>query len=206
MRSLCECALRGSLVIAAVCIAVQPAGAEVIERLFAVVSGHLIMASDVSALRRLGLVPATESNRQVVEQLVNRALILAEVDRYAPPEPDQTVIAGRLDSVRGRFPNEAAFQAVLAEVGLNEQTIRARIRQDLRIEAYMDQRFVVAPPTDEEIQAVYQADPARFSGATLEAARSAVARTIVDERRAPRIMEWIDSLRRRTRVVILSTL
>ena len=49
--------------------AATAASAEVIERLLAAVSGQLIMASDVAAVRRLGLVP-DGTDREVLERLI----------------------------------------------------------------------------------------------------------------------------------------
>jgi len=182
-----------------------PVSAEIIERLLATASGQLIMASDVAAVRRFGLVPPSDTDRQVVEQLVNRALILAEVERYAPPEPPEEVIAAGLARARGRFASDEAFQAALLELGLDEGMIRSRIRQDLRIEAYLNQRFVVAQPTEQEVAAAYNADP-RFAGAaapSLDAVREELARGLVDERRTARVTEWVNGLRNRSRVTIL---
>src|SRR6266536_1283069 len=64
--------------------------AEVIDRVLAVVAGHLIMMSDVTAARELGLVPLEGTGDpvgSVLSKLIDRELMLAEVDRYAPPEP-----------------------------------------------------------------------------------------------------------------------
>ncbi|MGE0705317.1 MAG: hypothetical protein AB7F99_01055 [Vicinamibacterales bacterium] len=197
--------LRTVLAVLVVAATMTSVSAEVIERLLATASGQLIMASDVAAVRRFGLAPPTDTDRQVVEQLVNRALILSEVDRYAPPEPPEEVIAAGLARVRGRFASEEAFQTALRELGLDEGVIRGRIRQDMRIEAYLSQRFVVAQPSEEEIAAAYKADP-RFAGAsapTLDAVRDEIARGLVDERRTARVTEWVNSLRNRSRVAIL---
>ncbi len=185
---------------------VSPVAAEVVERLLAVVSGQLIMASDVTAARRLGLVPDGGTNREALDRLIDRALILAEVERYAPPEPSEAAIAADLARLRARFADATAFDGVLAATGFDEGMIRERIRQDLRIEAYLDQRFVVAVPTQDEIEAAYRAEPERFAGGgarTLEEARPQVVRVLMEERRAPRVAEWIAGLRRRSRAVIL---
>jgi hypothetical protein len=189
----------------AIWTAATPASAEIIERIVAIASEQLIMASDVAAVRRFGLAPPGDTDRQVVEQLVNRALILAEVDRYAPPEPSEERVAAGVVRAREKFANEAEFQAALMELGLDEGMIRGRVRQDLRIEAYLNQRFVIAPPGEQEIAALYKSDP-QYAGAgapSLDSVRDEIASRIVEERRGFRVIEWVNGLRERNRVEIL---
>jgi hypothetical protein len=117
---------------------------EVIDRVLAVVAGDLIMLSDVRAARELGLVTTTDAgdpDREVLSQLIDRALILDEVERYAPPEPSPQAIDRAFRAVRGRFAAADAFATALARVGFEEKQLRAILRQNLRIRAYLDQRF-----------------------------------------------------------------
>ncbi len=125
------------------------AGAETIDRVVAVVGGHVIMLSDVSAARELGLESAEagpDAERAMLSRLIDRQLMLAEVDRYAPPEPAAEAVDRGLAAVRGRFPTSTAFDAVLARYGIDEKHVREWIRQDLRIDAYLEQRFTPADP------------------------------------------------------------
>ena len=122
---------------------------EIIDRVLAVVAGDVIMLSDVTAARDLGLVPlgsGPDPVRNALSRLIDRSLILAEVDRYAPPEPAADAIARELATVRSRFPSEQAFGATLARVGLDERRLGETLREDLRIRAYLDQRFVADTP------------------------------------------------------------
>ena len=64
--------------------------AETIDRVLAVVAGQLITLTDVTAAIDLGLQSAdgaADPVRAVLSRLIDRELVLAEVDRYAPPEP-----------------------------------------------------------------------------------------------------------------------
>lgn len=122
---------------------------EVIDRVLAVVAGDLIMQSDLSAARDLGLVTVGDSgdpDRAILSQLVDRSLILDEVERYAPPEPSPEAIERAFRAVRARFPSDDAFAAALARVGFEEKQLRAILRQNLRIRAYLDQRFASETP------------------------------------------------------------
>jgi hypothetical protein len=128
---------------------VQPG--EIIDRVLAIVAGDVITLSDVVAARDLGFVaPASaggdpsDATREVLTALIERALVLAEVERYAPPEPASGEIDRRLQSIRVRFQTPEAFSMALARAGLEDTHLRERLRQDLRIEAYLAERFAAA--------------------------------------------------------------
>jgi hypothetical protein len=122
---------------------------EIIERVLAVVAGDLIMLSDVRAARDLGFIdPGTAADpvREVLSRLIDRSLILAEVDRYAPPEPGSDDVDRGLATVRRRFATPDAFDAALAALGIDVNHVRQTIREDLRIRAYLEQRFTAEDP------------------------------------------------------------
>lgn len=132
----------------------RPAGAadEVIDRVLAVVSGDVITLSDVRAALALGRVQvgtAADPARVVLSQLVDRALLLAEVNRFAPPEPSPLAIDAALESVVARFTSPEVFDATLERLGVDRAFVRDLLREDLRIRAYLDQRFT-AQTVDEQ--------------------------------------------------------
>ena len=111
------------------------------------------MLSDVTAARDLGLVPpgaGADPVRETLSRLIDRALILDEVERYAPPDPSADAVAIELQRVRARFPSALAFDEALARVGLDEARLRETLRQTLRIGAYLDQRFAADNPERRE--------------------------------------------------------
>jgi hypothetical protein len=121
--------------------------AETIDRVLAVVGGQLITLTDVTAATDLGLQTAegaADPVRGVLSKLIDRELALAEVDRYAPPEPTAAMVDSEVERVRHRFTAPAAFDAALARSGIDEQHLRETLRQDLRTRAYLDQRFGTA--------------------------------------------------------------
>jgi hypothetical protein len=121
--------------------------AETIDRVLAVVAGQLITLTDVTAAIDLGLQSAdgaADPVRAVLSRLIDRELVLAEVDRYAPPEPTTAAVDLAVERVRQRLPSSAAFDAALARSGIDEQHLRETLRQDLRMRAYLDQRFSAA--------------------------------------------------------------
>jgi hypothetical protein len=141
--------LRSSVLAALLLAALAGASvhAETIDRVLAVVAGQLITLSDVTAAIDLGLQTADAPGdpvRTVLTKLIDRELVLAEVDRYAPAEPTAEAVDAEVRRVRQRFASPAAFDAALARSGIDEKHLRETLRQDLRMRAYLDQRFSTA--------------------------------------------------------------
>ena len=130
----------------AFCLLASRVSGEIIDRVLAVVGGNLITLSDVNAAHDLGLVtprPSGDPIRDVLSQLVDRELLLAEVDRYAPPEPSAVDVDREVQAVRLRFPSTEAFEVVLARSGIDLAHLRETLRENLRIRGYLAQRFSV---------------------------------------------------------------
>jgi hypothetical protein len=183
-------------------------GEEVIDRMLAVVAGDLIMLSDVTAAFEFGLVPrpsGPDITRTVLTQLIDRALMLAEVERYAPPEPGVAAVDHELQTVRERFPSAEAFNSALARYGIEETHLRETLRANLRLRAYLEQRFTVVGPSEQEIAAYFREHPDVFRRGgrlpSLDEARDDVVQTLAFDRRQTMVEEWIAGLRRRTPVV-----
>jgi hypothetical protein len=142
-----NCGLRiGAGILAAFSFTAVPR-AETIDRVLAVVAGQLITLTDVTAALDLRLQTtdgAADPVRAVLSKLIDRELILTEVDRYAPPEPTADAVDREVQRVRARFPSQDALDAALARSGIDEKHLRETLRQDLRTRAYLDQRFTAA--------------------------------------------------------------
>ena len=123
---------------------------EVIDRVLAVVSGDLITLSDVRAARDLGLVDAgknaADPTQSILAQLIDRALVLNEVNRYAPPEPSAEAIEQQVASIETRLGSRDALERTLQAVGLSQAQLKALVREDLRMRAYLSQRFTADTP------------------------------------------------------------
>jgi hypothetical protein len=171
--------------VTALLLAGVPLAAQVVERVLAVVDGRVITLLDVQAARDLGLVDTSGSPDPVqtaVSALIDRALILDEVDRYSPPEPDAASVERGLARVRSRFPSEQAFEQALARTGMELFGVQQWVRNDLRIESYLDQRFASVPGP----------------GAAVAEGRSGEA--VETDRREALVRDWLDVLRARARI------
>jgi hypothetical protein len=121
------------------------ARAEVIDRIMAVVGGQPITLSDVNAALQFHIVEPPAGTRDplayAMDRLVDRTLMLAEVDRFQPPEPDPVEMTIRIEELERRAGSTAAFEKSLAVTGTTREQLRRRIRDDLRITTYLNQRF-----------------------------------------------------------------
>jgi len=130
----------------------QPA-ATVIDRIMAVVGSDPIMLSDVTAATDFHLIRApagtADPTAYVLDQLIRRALMLEEVDRFQPPVPDESEITVRVDELERRAGSPAAFQRALEVTGMTRDQLRHYIRDDLRIRTYLLQRFGANRPASE---------------------------------------------------------
>jgi hypothetical protein len=192
------------------CVLSATASAEVIDRVLATAEGHIITLSDVRIVETLGLVPSLRGNdpgRSTVDRLIDRLLVLQEVERYAPPEPDAASIAERVSSISSHFASDADLELALRKVGADRAFLRQWARNDLRIARYLDQRFAgVLEPTGDEIEN-YRRQHANELASGDQAADQAellrrVRERVTAERRAALIREWIDGLRARANIAV----
>ena len=180
------------------------ARAQVIDRILAVVDGVPIMQSDVAAAMRLGLVrvPGTaDPSSAVLDRLIERRLMLAEVERYAPPEPAEAGVDRRVAEIRAQVGSP--FDRILQETGMGLDQLRRYVRDDLRIDAYLAQRFGAIVPSEDDILQYYREHAAELSPATFDQAHDRVRAMLVAERRAGTIRDWVAGLRRRANITVL---
>jgi hypothetical protein len=193
----------------ALCIATcaHPAYAQqLLDRVLARLNGVAITLTDVHAAIGLGLVevPAGgDAQSAATLQLIDRQLMLAEVARFAPPEPDNAAVereAARLEMRAG-----AGLEPLVRATGLDQARIRDLARDTLRIQRYLDQRFGTSVQvSDEEVEQYYRSHPAEFlrNGMLMsfEDAEPLARIQASAGRRAASIAQWLRDLRARAEI------
>lgn len=188
-----------------------PVRGEVIDRILAVVSGGLVLQTDAEAAIRLGLVPlpgGTDRIQGALDRLIERRLMLIEVDRYGPPEPSLADIDVVVREIDRRVGSGERMDQILRESGMAVDQLRLWVRDDIRIRSYLQQRFgSQLAPTEDEILQYYRNHERDFTrGGSLRPfpeARAEARDALIAERRALLIREWLAGLRRRTEVNVL---
>jgi hypothetical protein len=162
-------------------VGAAPASADIIDRVLAVVSSQVITKSDVDAAVAFGMAGN-------LEELIDRTLMLNEVRRVAPPDPPAADVQARLARMRSQFATPAAFMRALAASGLEESALAMFAADDVRLAAYLDERFSAASlPTDAEIRQAGEAERDRLT----------------KERRRELVAAWVSELRRRADITVL---
>ena len=185
--------------------------AEVIDRVLAVVDTQIITLSDARAALRFALVPqdvAVDPIAAVMERLIDRRLMLAEVDRYAPPEPTPAAVDAAMAAIERRYKDALEMEIALNQSAMSREDLRRYVRDTLRLEAYFQQRFsTVVQPSEDDILRYYREHAAEFTVAgklqPLDAVRDAVRTAVIREQREVFVRQWVQGLRRRGSVQVL---
>jgi hypothetical protein len=182
---------------------------QLLDRVAARVGTHVITWTDVVAARGLGLLdvePGPEHDRDAIERMIDRQLMLAEVARFPPSEPlaeasvDAQVLALRQQAGPG-------LERLMKETGLDERRLRSIARDTLRIQVYLDQRFGLAVQvTDDQVRQYYEANRQQFvrDGVAIpfEQVEGLARQRAAAQRRSVVVGQWLRDLRARTEIVI----
>lgn len=202
-------AARLALTVAAISAGIVPLGAQqLLDRVVARVNSQVVTLTDLRAALALGVVEVADGagEREAIGPLVDRVLILAEVARFAPPEPTVDAIARETAALIAHVGS--GLDAMMASTGVDDATIRGIARDTLRIEAYLDQRFGTAEQLSEtDVARYYQIHPDEFTrdGTLMPFAEAEpLARQRAgSERRASIVMQWTGDLRARGDVTVM---
>ncbi len=197
------------LVAAALVVWASPGfGQQLLDRIVARVNGEVITLTDVRAAVALGVVEVPEDADEIdaIESLVGRQLVLAEVERFAPPEPTAAAVARETATLLMRLGSR--LDAVMESTGIDEARIRDIARENLRIQAYLDQRFgTTVQLTEEEVAQYYRIHPDEFTrGGTLmpfTQAEPLARERAGSERRASIVAQWMRGVRARGEVAVM---
>ncbi len=185
-----------------------PVRADILDRVLAVVGGDIIMLSDVRAVTTLGLMPDARDEPDALTRLIDRTLILAEVNRFVVPEPDAAVVEREVAVLRARFASPDRFREALEAVGLTDMSVARLVRDDRRIDSYLAQRFGSAvQPTEAELARFYRDHDDRYTVGEepqpFQEVREQVRSDLQEERREALLADWVGRLRLRVTVTRL---
>lgn len=180
---------------------------QLLDRIVARVDGNAITLTDVKAAVALGIAGISAPGEPAAtELLIDRQLMLAEVERFAPPEPSPADVAREAAAMTARVGGD--LRTLTRETGVDEARILEIARDTLRIQGYLNQRFgTAAQLTEEEVLQYYRIHPEEFTrdgrlipfGEAEPLAREHAAA----ERRSVTIAQWLRDLRGRAEITIV---
>jgi hypothetical protein len=107
---------------------------QLLDRVLAHVDGNAITLTDLNAAAALGIVQPDG-----LQELIDRQLMLTEVARFSPPEPDRALVEKEVAAMTARAGGR--LDDVMDATGIDEARIQDMARDTLRIAAYLTQRF-----------------------------------------------------------------
>ena len=183
-----------------------------LDQILAVVSGQIVLRSDVRAFLELGLVAKIESpdpiqtDQYYVTKLIERQLALDEVNRYRIPIPASEEVQEAIGAIQARLGGELALSKFLLSVGLGLSDLRQILQDNIRIELYVSERFGDANQLSESDLISYFSENRDFFAASdrtveFDEVREVVRLRLWSERRELLVKEWLAGLTRRGEVV-----
>ena len=189
-----------------------PASGVTVDRIAAVIDRQVLTVSEVTQMVDIRFFPRISESEDdhrhdVLDALIAQTLRYRDVERFGAHDIPADTIEARLIEIQRRFANETEFAAVIARAELTLDEVRALVRRQLQVEAYVQERFAplvfVAP---KEIEAYYRGPwsvQRRERGLAIppldqvrEEIRLAVRATRVEQE----IQRWTDQLRERANV------
>ena len=205
-------ALCSSIVALAIaCAGAASARAEIIDRVLAVVDGQVITLSDARAALQFALIPADVSLdpiRAAMQRLIDRHLLLDEVERYAAPDPPPAEIEAALNAIQAKYQDPLAFEIALNQTSMSREELRRFLRDTIRIEAYMRQRFATAVQiSEDELVRYYREHQPEFMAGgkprPFEEVREQIRAALAVTQREAFVQQWLEGLRRRGAVQVV---
>ena len=211
------------LALAFLTVAVPCRAQDVVDKMVATVNAgvktDLITYSDL--LWQLALQPATvldnpssaELNR-ALRLLIDQRLILQEAEKLPTIVPTAKEISDARDELARNFASVPEFQQRLQRVGMTSEKLDEIIEQRLKMEKYLDFRFRNFVVINQKELADYYNQvyvprlKARFPGRivpSLEQARAEIERTLTEAKIESDTDAFLDTIRERAEIVILST-
>ena len=211
------------LALAFLSVAVPCRAQDVVDKMVATVNAgvktDLITYSDL--LWQLALHPATvldnpssaELNR-ALRLLIDQRLILQEAEKLPTIVPTQKEISDARDELARNFASVPEFQQRLQRVGMTSEKLDEIIEQRLKMEKYLDFRFRNFVVINQKELADYYNQvyvprlKARFPGRivpSLDQARAEIERTLTEAKIESDTDAFLDTIRERAEIVILST-
>lgn len=189
-----------------------PAMAVTVDRIAATVDRQVLTVSEITQMVEIrfftrGSESEDDHRGDVLDSLIAQALRFRDVERFGAQDITADVIEARLLQIRGRFPSEAEFAAAVARAELTLDEVRALVKRQLQVEAYIQERFApLVFISNEEVDAYYRGawtQQRRERGLAvppLENVRDEIRSAVRASRLEEEIGKWTTQLRARADV------
>lgn len=193
------------------CLAL-PASAVTVDRIAATVDRQVLTVSEITQMVGIRFFARTaqseeDHRRNVLDALIAQALRYRDVERFGAQEIPADAIEARLLEIQRRFPSETEFAAAVAQAELTLDEVRALVKRQLQVEAYIQERFApLVFISNEDIETYYrgpwtqQRRERGLSVPPLSAVRDEIRIAVRGSRLEEEIGKWTAQLRARADV------
>jgi hypothetical protein len=203
----------------ALCALLLPsaASAVTVDRVAAIVDRQVITVSEIGQMAEVRFFARQPKQREddyrraVLDSLIAQALRYRDVERFGAQDIPKDSIEARIQEIRTRFDNPAQLDAALARAELTQDELRALVKRQLQVEAYVQERFapLIFVPT-EDIEETYrttwsqQRKERGLPIPPLNDVREEIRTLLKSTQLATEIEKWTTQLRARANVDILA--
>jgi hypothetical protein len=198
--------------LAIVLLAALPLSAVTVDRIAAVVDRQVLTVSEVTQMVETRFFPRTAKSEDdyrhdVLDALIAQALRYRDVERFGAQDISADTIEARVVEIQHRFASVDEFNAAVARAELTPDELRALVKRQLQVEAYIKERFApLVFISNDDIDAYYRgpwATQRRERGLPIPAlaqVREEVRAAVVSSRLQEEIEKWTAQLRARANV------
>jgi len=208
------------LLLAILAFARGAAAAEVIDRIVAIVNGHIILQSDWNdALRYEALLGARslsefsdEDRRAVLDRLIDQELLGEQMKSASFQHATEADAAAQVADARKLYPqasSDEGWQTVLAQYGLTEKVLIVHVRQEIDLMRLVDAHLRPTVQIDSKsIEAYYRekfVPQLKQSGAgevPLADVTAQIRELLTQQKVSELMVSWLQSLRSESRVSV----
>jgi len=194
----------GLVVIAILLLAYNPTvtQAVLVDRIAGTIDGEVITYSDVRIERVLGL--SEGSDREILQRLIDRRLLLREAERFKITEGDEDIqkIQKRLGDIKARMGEDQLLE-ILREYNLTEANILKMLKEDVLAEKFINFRvnfFLVI--SNDAIKAYYSEHQDEFGSRTLEEVHTEIKERLFQIESKRRLEEYIEQLTKKVKISV----
>jgi len=123
----------------------------ILDRVFVVVNGEMITASDLRTAEVIHVSEKPIHQEALLERLIDEKLLIEEAQRFEIPNPQEGEVSLSLLNLKERYRSEKVFQEVLKEKGITQEMVNEGLKNQLLITRFLDQRinfFVLVTPKE----------------------------------------------------------
>lgn len=186
---------------------------ELIDRIVAVVDLDVITLSEAEQARRVRLIRGGEawSLLQAVERLIERVLIEREVQKNPMSATGESnasasaLVDDLVERIRSEFVSPSAYDDALSEQDMSESELRRELRQQLRVNDYLNRRFrALVYVTQDEIESFYKdeltKELAPAKPPPIEEVSDQIESIVMERKFNARVERWIEELKERAEI------